>query len=247
MGKDAGFVDANLYVVLGLESPELWERMDLRRVEGVRSNFAFREKEIVKREQQDLPSQMSDWRYMVVDIDADEVANRAASTIIATESLSLIPDTLGWTPLRMVRTAMRDILLEAFPDGSRFFPFFSENKDSKELEATDFWYWLPRRYLRFRPEVRRGRDQLMRPSVWGALGGQDTTWEMYHNTAFREFVADLPFWTASPTFNEIVFRPDTYRTLKAAGFTGLYESAADNYLRNTPEQCVGYVHFKNDA
>ncbi len=83
----------------------------------------------------------------------------------------------------------------------------------------------------------------MRPQVWGSHGGHDATWEMYHNTAFQDFVADLPFWTPSPTFGEVVFRPDIYQLIQATGFSGFQEAPADNYLLHTPEHCVGYIQY----
>ena len=84
----------------------------------------------------------------------------------------------------------------------------------------------------------------MRPQTWGSLSKMGTVWEMYHNKVFQKFIMKLPYWTGSPRFKEMVFRGDVYRQMRAAGFTGLYEAEADNYLRRTNEQTVGYIYFK---
>ncbi len=84
----------------------------------------------------------------------------------------------------------------------------------------------------------------MRPQTWGPLSGMDTAWEIYHNKVFQKFIMKLLYWTGSPRFTEMVFRGDVYRKMRAVGFTGLYEAEADNYLRHTNEETVGYIHFK---
>ena len=155
-----------------------------------------------------------------------------------------MPDTLGWAPLRLVSARFKECVEGFFPGGSQFFPFFTVDPKSGTKEKADFWYWLPRNYLSFKPEVKRNHEELMFPHVWGTLSEPDVTREMYHNIGFQEYVEALPFWTSSPTFKDIVFRRDVYYTLKSSGFTGLVEAAEDNYLQHTPEQCVGYVKFK---
>jgi hypothetical protein len=237
-------VEADLYVVLSLESEALWASLACELTEGVKSKFAFRERDIVLQEPIDLPDAMPDWYHCLVDIDPNDVVVRSTRRIIATEKLSLLPDTLDWSPLRLVSKRVRDFLITVFPDGSRFYPFLSKNASSNELEATDLFYWLPRHYLRFRPNPRRGSDQWMIPDVWGSLGGQDVTWEMFHNRAFQELAVELPFWTPSPSFGQIVFRRDVYKAIKESGFSGFCEAPAGNYLSHKPEHSVGYVHFK---
>ncbi len=180
---------------------------------------------------------------MRVAIDAAAVTERAASRSISEAGLKHLPETLGWNPLRLIGARLRDFLEESFPQGSLFYPFFAIDRETGASKPANFFYWLPCHYLRFKPNPKRSSDQAMTPHVWGALGRQDTVWEMYHNKAFQAFVEELPFWTPSPNFNQCVFRADVYHSIKAASFTGFEEAAADNYLRHTPEQCVGYVHF----
>ena len=244
MSENKVTVDADLYVLLASGDEALWARLNSRIQEGIPSKLAFREHDAVHRRHLILPNSMPDWRHVQIAVDADEVERRAAARTISEEGLRHVPDTLDWAPLRVVSARFRECLEGFFPDGSQFFPFHTVDPKSGAQQRADFWYWLPRNYLAFKPKVKRNHEQLMRPRVWGTLGGQDVTWEMYHNTGFQEYVQALPFWTSSPTFNQVVFRRDLYYALKSSGFTGLEESAEDNYLRHTPEQCVGYIRFK---
>lgn len=243
MRTDAWSVDAELYVLLSLESEALWSSLDTKTHDSVRGRFAYREDEVISREEQTLPPQMADWRYVHISIDEASVMARAASRTISANGLTNMPDTLGWNPLRLVSRRLRIFLEDAFPEGSMFFPFSSSNPAAEKSTPTEFYYWLPRHYLSFWPKPKREKHQWMRPQVWGALGGHDTTWEMYNNVTFQSFVTDLPFWTPSPTFGEIVFRSDIYKSIKAAGLTGFQEAPTDNYLRHTPDHSVGYIDF----
>lgn len=238
---DTVSVDADLYVLLGLQSEELWLGLQVNFADGPRS-FAARHQEVV-RELQILPEGMDDWRYEHIYISSEAVAKRATPVEVPTSSLALIPDTLGWSPLQIVSSRFKQFLETEFPDGSHFYPFSYRDSGTKEVKHPEFWFWLPKHKLNFKPHTKRSRDQCMRPNVWGVLGGLDTTWEMHHNKTFQHFVADLPYWTPSADFGEIVFRSDVYHRLKALGFTGFIEAKSDNYLRHTPEQSVGFIHY----
>ena len=241
MTSNSVSVEADLYVLVRLESEQFWQ--SLKRNPESRSLPIRARDDFVVRKAQQVPSGMSDWRYENISITPEIVAQRAIPRTMPATSLELIPDTLDWSPLRIVRTRFKDFLEAEFPDGSYFYPFSYRDAETKEVKHPDIWFWLPRHFLRFKPQEKRGRNQHMRSQVWGALSGLSTTWEMYHNKVFQSFVADLPFWTPSGSFKEVVFRSDVYHRLKAEGFTGFVEAEADNHLRHTPEQSVGYIQY----
>ena len=234
-------VDADLYVFLGIQSETLWGQIGVDFAGGPRS-FVAREDEVV-RDLQSLPKGLSDWRHEILSIKEEDVEARATPVAMRGSALKYVPDSLGWTPLQIVSGRLKAFLESEFPDGSMFYPFSFLSTETDQVEYPDFWFWLPKNFIYFRPAKKRGKDKLLRPQVWGSLGGLDTTWEMHHNTAFQEFVAQLPFWTPAPQFKQIVFRSDVYHRLKAQNFSGFVEADADNYLRQTPEQSVGYIHY----
>ncbi|KAE9630502.1 hypothetical protein [Parasedimentitalea maritima] len=235
-------IDADLYVLVGLESEDLWRKISPRWADNAPFIFA-RHKEVL-RKQQSLPPKLEGWRYEIIDVSDEDFRKKAIPHSLPAKNLEFIPDTFAWNPLRIVSTRFREFLESEFPEGSRFYPFAYHDPDTGAVQPAEFWFWLPRHYLIFRPKVKRGHDKFMTPQVWGAIGGQETTWEMYHNKDFQRFVEALPYWTASPSFNEVVFRKDVYHRIREAGFTGFYEANADNYLRHTPEQSVGFIQFK---
>ncbi len=235
-------VEADLYVLLSLESEAVWGSLSLDKNESWPRSFIARQEEVTRRPQP-VPPGMSDWRYELIEIDEAHVRQRAVPHTIPAESIELIPDTLLWHPIRIVSASLKSFLEKEFPGGGHFYPFFYRDAETGETKPAGFWYWLPRHYLDFVPKEKRGRDQLMRPQVWGSLCGQDTTWEMYHNKDFQNFASKLPYWTPSANFGEVVFRTDVYARLMSEGFSGFVGADADNYLRHTPEQSVGYIHF----
>lgn len=234
-------IGADLYVLLGLQSNKLWDVDKLNLVDAPRG-FAARDDEVL-REPQLVPEEMDDWRYEQVYIGPEDVAKRATPVEIPNSAVALIPDTLGWSPLQIVSSRFKNFLEAEFPSGGYFYPFSYRDGRTKEVKHPEFWFWLPKHKLNFKPRAKRSPDQNMKPSVWGVLGGLDTTWEMHHNKAFQNFVADLPYWTPSASFKEIVFRSDVYHRMKAHGFKGFVEANADNYLRHTAEQSVGFIHY----
>lgn len=241
MATNQASVDADLYVLLSIEAEKLWSDLQINYSNRPRG-FTARQEDVI-RKPQSLPDQMSDWRYEHIYISPEAVSKRALPAEMRHDAVALVPDTLLWTPLRIASTRFKDFLETEFPDGSYFYPFSYRDADTKEVKQPDIWFWLPRNFLYFSPQEKRSHSKNMRPQVWGSLSGLDTTWEMHHNKVFQNFVADLPFWTASPRFAEITFRSDVYHRLKAEGFSGFVEADADNYLRHTPEQSVGFIHY----
>jgi len=241
MTSNTPSVEANLYVQLGLQSEALWSKISVDFAGGPRG-FTARQEEVV-RDQQSVPEGMTDWQYEHLFISEESVAQRATPVEMPSASLEIIPDYLGWTPLPIVSARLKSFLEVEFPKGSQFFPFSYIDSETKQQIWPEFWFWLPTHKLNFRPQEKRSTKQNMRPQVWGALGGLDVTWEMYHNKVFQSFASQLPFWTTSPMFNEAVFRSDVYYRLKEKGISGFKEANSDNYLRQSPEDSVGFIQY----
>lgn len=115
MANSQASVDADLYVLLGLQSEKIWDVDKLNLAVAPRS-FAARQDE-VQRKVQPLPDGMSDWRYEHIYISPEAVAERATPVELPDSALALIPDTLGWAPLQIVSTRFKDFLDGEFPDG----------------------------------------------------------------------------------------------------------------------------------
>ena len=175
-------IDADLYVLVGLESEGLWRKIAPGWAKDAPFIFA-RHKEVL-REPQQLPPKLDGWRYEIVDVSDDDFSKRAIPHSLHLKSLESIPDTLTWNPLRIVSTRFKNFLETEYPDGSRFYPFSYRDADTDSVQSAELWFWLPRHYLIFRPKEKRGNDKLMRPQVWGALSDQDATWEMNNNKDF---------------------------------------------------------------
>lgn len=240
MTANARVVDADMYVLVGSDET-LWERLSHEWAAG-KQNVTGRTESLV-RNRQSLPSGLDDWIYELVDLPTENLAALALPDRLPSSSLSFIPDTCGWSPLRIVSTRLKEFLLEEDSEGGNFYPFNYVDAGTGKETAGDFWYWLPKRWLRFNPNSKRGPDQAQRHQAWGALGRQDVTWEISHNPNFQNFISQFPYWTPSPRFQEIVFRRDLYLKMKDHGFTGFNEAASDNYLRQTPDQTIGYINF----
>jgi len=233
-------IDADGYALLGSDDT-VFERLNLKWNEKGRGLQA-RDAEL-KRAQQELPISLQDWRYETVSISDEDFQKYDVPNYLDPKSIKFIPDTLGWRPLRIVSHPFREVLEKVFPTGSQFFDFSFLDIETGEEREAPYSYWLPSNFLLFYPKVRREPEQTQMPTAWASLGSSALAWEISHNTTFREFIAELPFWTSSPTFDDIYFRKDIYKAIADAGISGFNEAPANNYLKTKPHHTVGYFWY----
>lgn len=235
-------VSADLYVLHPNRSEDFWASLETRG--DAPKGFVAREPEVQK-EDLPLPDGMEGWRHRVVSISPSDMEKRLYARRIGERGFSLLPDTLAFSPLRLVSSRMKEFLEGIFPEGGVFYPATFKISETEKLSEGDYWYWLPKNLLRFNFDVAERKHKTKTPHAWASLSDPCTTWEMGHNSVFQDYVKRMPYFTSSPRFRDIVFRADVYQTLKAEGFSGVKEAPMDNHLEDKKDYTVGYVIYSH--
>ncbi len=233
---------ANLYVLVGSDDA-IWDKLKVGWAER-KLKIDARNPDLI-REVQAIPEDIRNWKYELVSFDADKFEQDITFHRISSQNIGYLPDTCDWNPLRIVSSRLRDFLEEEDPEGGLYYPFRYIEEESGSPLASDFWFWLPRRRLWFKPTETRGLDKQITYHTWGALGRQDTTWDMFNNKGFQKLVEEFPTWGPTVRMNDVVFRSDIHEKLKKTGFSGFNEASANNYLSQKPSDTVGYIYFNN--
>lgn len=219
----------------------VWERLD---VDWAQPSGGLKRRDLLHcLIPQPCPEELSGWQYELLDLSDEEYRSMARPHGIETAAFDALPDIFDWLPALIVRTHVRDMLEELFPDGSLFFPLTVCDPEAGETVVSDRWSWIPRHRLRLKEDRSRGSERRKRPTCRGPLGNERASWEVAHNPAFHRLADTLPFWGTSPRYADAVFRSDVFRSLRKAGVTGLNPAPEDNYLRYRPTDTVGYLRF----
>lgn len=234
-------VSADLYVLVGSDE-NVWPRINVKWNETGR-RILRRSPEIIATPQ---PTPLDEWVYESIDLTDEGFHTHFKPAELSGSNFVHLTDTIGWNPLRIVSSRLRSLLESLDIDGGRFFDFSYLDSETKEDVRAGYFFWLPRRYLRYKPKEKKQFAKPILPSVWGVLGKPDVTWEMKNNRLFRNFVSELPYWTAGPGFDQIVFRPDVFEKISALNLSGFNEAPAQNYLSREPHHTIGYI-FYNDS
>jgi hypothetical protein len=144
--------------------------------------------------------------------------------------IPLIPDICGHANLGIVSERALHLLEELFPGGSYFWPARILSKGGTPLDRP-FFHWVQRHNVTFRNvtantmEAEQGRKLPCIPLTYmfRAIDDDRGRYDILHNSALRDFLQTLPFWTGNLKCDVPVYRAETFRVLKAAGLTGLRE------------------------
>jgi hypothetical protein len=144
--------------------------------------------------------------------------------------IPLIPDIWGYAGLGIVSERAVHLLEELFPGGSYFWPARILSKGGAPIDRP-FFHWVQRHNVTFcnvtanTLEAEQGRKLPSIPLTYmfRAISDDRGRYDILHNSALRDFLQTLPFWTGNLKCEAPVYRAETFCALKAAGLTGLRE------------------------
>jgi len=234
----------DLYVLNGSDD-KYWETLLFKRDKTKSSIFWFMPE--LKKQKLDLPNAPDHWEMFEVSVDPEWFQEKAGADYISDATIERFHDAMSWTPFRLVSNRLREILDREFPGGSTYFPFWRHDPELGKVHEDRFWYWLPKYRIDFEPGERQQNLPPMKPHIWGAFGGMNITREFRNNPAVKAFLKDFPFYGKTSQFSQVAFQADVYQRIKAANLTGFNEANYDNWLKQKPQDTVGYIWYGEPA
>jgi len=190
-----------------------------------------------------LPAGMEKWSRLRYTFPPEAIAPYLSDITIKGERAHWYPDFGATVQSLLVTERAKQAILDLDPGNHYFQPARVTIAETGKPLPEQRFFWKPRNVMRF--DHRAPSRNLFRPPFrpGGAFWNAQIAWELKFNEALRDYVSRLPFWALDQDQFNFGMSPDVFRSLKAAGFTGLIEIVGDNYYADDFDRNANVGHF----
>lgn len=192
----------------------------------------------------EIPPEIGPWHMELITCPPEAIMPMLSNFSVEGAYADWVPD-IWSSHLGLIVTApVRQLIEENDPDFHYFFPICIRVAETGDALPEERFYWVPRRRIWFW----RDPEAAMPPgesAAWieGGFSGLHEVWQYRHNSALRDFLAELPFWTEGlATYSFAMSRP-VFRQLKSKKFTGLLELECKDKYDEDCDRSHNVGHF----
>jgi hypothetical protein len=145
--------------------------------------------------------------------------------------IPLIPDVTMDRGLGLVSERAMQLLEGLFPGGSYFWPVTIRSQGGVAIDRP-YFRWVQRQQVTFDVDaadaMETATDQKLPQTtifsdIFSSVFDRRGRYDILQNEALRTVLDGIPFWAGDIRCSSPVYRAETFRSLKAAGLTGLRE------------------------